>query len=326
MALIGVGARRLRDAPRLLILRALGLGDLLTAVPALRVLRERYPRHERVLAAPAWLAPLVTLLDGTVDAVADVDFRYSVGVLPPELGRPDVAVNLHGRGPASHRALQALSPGTLVAFANDAAGHTGPAWRPDEHERTRWCRLLDASGRADDLRLPVPSVPAPDGVRGATVLHPGAAAPARRWPVDRWSAVARHEVRRGHDVIVTAGPGEDELAKAVATGADLGGQSVIAGRTDLAELAAIVAAAGRVVCGDTGVAHLASAYATPSVVLFGPVPPSRWGPPTSGPHVALWAGRSGDPHAGAPDPGLLALTVADVTAALDTLSATGPRA
>lgn len=325
MALIDVGARRLRDAPRLLILRALGLGDLLTAVPALRVLRDRYPHHQRVLAAPAGLAPLVALLRGAVDAIADVDFRHGVGALPPELCRPDVAVNLHGCGPASHRALQALSPGTLVAFANDAVGHDGPAWHPDEHERTRWCRLLDAPDRADDLRLPVPSAAVADGVRGAAVLHPGAAAPARRWPIDRWSAVARHEVRRGHDVIVTGGPGEDELAKVVATGADLDGRSVIAGRTDLAELATIVAAAGRVVCGDTGVAHLASAYATPSVVLFGPVPPTRWGPPASGPHVALWAGRTGDPHARDPDPGLLAVTVADVTAALDTLGAAGPR-
>jgi ADP-heptose:LPS heptosyltransferase len=94
---------------------------------------------------------------------------------------------------------------------------------------------------------------------------------------------------------------------------------VLAGRTDIVELAALIAAAGRVVCGDTGVAHLATAVATPSVVLFGPTPPTRWGPPATRHHVALWAGRDGDPQGREPDPGLLALTVGDVIDTLDAL-------
>ncbi|MDP9388463.1 MAG: glycosyltransferase family 9 protein, partial [Actinomycetota bacterium] len=100
---------------------------------------------------------------------------------------------------------------------------------------------------------------------------------------------------------------------------------VLAGRTDLLGLAAVVAAAGRVVSGDTGVAHLASAFGTPSVILFGPVPPSRWGPPPSGPHRALWAGTVGDPHAPRRDPGLLRLHVDDVLAALADLPERVPR-
>ncbi|MDQ3822907.1 MAG: glycosyltransferase family 9 protein, partial [Actinomycetota bacterium] len=78
--------------------------------------------------------------------------------------------------------------------------------------------------------------------------------------------------------------------------------------------------AGRVVCGDTGVAHLATAFATPSVVLFGPTPPSLWGPPPGRTwHRALWAGGRGDPHADAPHPGLLEIRVDDVLAALAAL-------
>lgn len=66
------------------------------------------------------------------------------------------------------------------------------------------------------------------------------------------------------------------------------------------------------ICGDTGVGHVATATGTPSVLLFGPTPPSRWGPPGDGPHVALWAGDCGDPHGDKPDSGLLLLTVARV--------------
>lgn len=77
-------------------------------------------------------------------------------------------------------------------------------------------------------------------------------------------------------------------------------------------------------CGDTGVAHLATALGRPSVVLFGPTPPSAWGPPPGRHrHRVLWAGRAGDPRAAVPDPGLLDIAVADVLAALVALERVG---
>ncbi|MFL5818145.1 MAG: glycosyltransferase family 9 protein, partial [Conexibacter sp.] len=82
----------------------------------------------------------------------------------------------------------------------------------------------------------------------------------------------------------------------------------------------LVAGAGRVACGDTGVAHVATALRVPSVVLFGPTAPAAWGPPPQRPwHRALWRGRVGNPHASSPDPGLLELMPADVLAALEDL-------
>jgi ADP-heptose:LPS heptosyltransferase len=56
---------------------------------------------------------------------------------------------------------------------------------------------------------------------------------------------------------------------------------------------------------------------TPSVVLFGPTPPDEWGPPAERPwHRVLWAGRTGDPRATEPDPGLLEILPAEVVGAL----------
>src|SRR3954470_233060 len=251
--------------PLLVAYRALGLGDFLTGVPALRALRAAFPEHRLVLAAPAAIAPLAQL-SGAVDAVAEV---APLKPLPRALHGADVAVNLHGSGPQSHRLLLAAAPRRLIAFA--CGEHAGPAHRAEEHEVARWCRLLAESGipaDADALDLPRPPWPAPAGVAGATVVHPGAASAARRWPAERWAQVVRGERASGRQVVVTSGPGEEALGPAVA-----GGAAVRAGRTDLTELAAVVAAAGRVVCGDTGVAHLATAFGTPAVVLCGPRPP-----------------------------------------------------
>ncbi len=294
------------------MLRALGVGDFLTALSALRAVADAFPDHRRFLATDPALEPLVRaahVVDEVVPARGLVRFDAPA--------RPDVAVNLHGRGPESSRLLAALEPGRLVAFAHPEVPSTAgsPEWRSQEHEVVRWCRLLHESGiaaRPDRLDL---AVDAPH--TGVTVVHPGAASGARRWPLDRWALIARHAGANGREVVLTGGPTEVDLALGVAAAAGLPPDVVVAGRTSILDLARLVAGAGLVVCGDTGVAHLATATRTPSVVLFGPTPPSLWGPPPDRPiHEALWAGRSGDPLAAEPDPGLLRITVDDVIGAI----------
>jgi ADP-heptose:LPS heptosyltransferase len=302
--------------PAVVVLRALGLGDLLTAVPAMRAVAHAFPGLPRLLACPAALAPLARL-GGLADEV--VPTEGLAGPLHPRLARAAVAVNLHGRGPQSHELLLATGPGRLLAFAHPAvpASAGAPRWRAAEHEVARWCRLLAEHGIPADperVQLDPPRAPAA-GTAGATLLHPGAGSPARRWPPERFAAVARAERAEGRTVLLSAGPGEGGLARGIARRAGLPAAAVHAGGGLLA-LAGLVANAGRVVCGDTGVAHLATAFATPSVVLFGPVSPALWGPPERPWHRALWAGRSGDPHGGSLDPGLAAITVDQVLEAL----------
>jgi ADP-heptose:LPS heptosyltransferase len=304
-------------AQTVVALRALGLGDLLTAVPALRALRAAHPGHRLVLAAPEPLRSLAAL------AGADLVPAAALRRLPQRLHRADLLVNLHGRGPESHAVALAARPRRLLAFRHPAHPWSVdlPEWRPGEHEVTRWCRLLSEAGipaDAEALDLPEPPGTAP---HGATVVHPGAASGARRWPAARFAAVARAERDAGRDVLVTGGAQEGALAGEVAERAGLPSHAVLAGRTTLAELAAVVAGAGRVVCGDTGVAHLATAFGVPSVVLFGPTPPDEWGPPPArrDRHRVLWAGLAGDPHGERPHAGLLAIGVDDVLAELAAL-------
>lgn len=309
--------------PRVVVLRALGLGDLLTAVPALRALGRAMPNHERVLLCPRELAPLLSAA-GAADVVLHTDFRTTpphAGGLPRAAGRPSVAVNLHGRGPESHRAVLALEPDRVIAHAEPRSGIPGPPFPPERHEVDRWCDLLEWHGiPADpsDLHLDIPPArPALPGRDRCVVLHPGASSPARRWPAGRWVEVARALAVLGRPVVITGGPGEAELAGTIAHRAGLGPEHVLAGRTSVLDLARTVAGACALVSCDSGPAHLATAVGTPSVVLFGPTPPSRWGPRIDRRrHVCLWSGRTGDANGSTPHPGLLEITSADVLAAL----------
>jgi len=293
------------------VLRALGLGDLLTGVPALRGLRAALP-HDRIdLVVSRSVAPLALLL-GVAD---DVTTIASLNDHAPATA-PFLAVNLHGSGPESHAWVLRTQPGSLLAFVHPSIPESlgGPTWSADEHEVARWCRLLASAGIATDqtdLSIPVPPDPLPPDP-DRVVVHVGAGARARRWPPRRWVEVVRRLVRDGRTPWLTGDEGERPTALFVAEGAGLPVEQVLAGRTDVVELAGVVGGARLVLAGDTGVGHLATALGRPSVLLFGPTPPSRWGPPPDDRHVVLWKGTTGDPHADEPDPGLLEITVDEV--------------
>jgi hypothetical protein len=282
------------------------------------LLRRALPEHRIVGAVPGRFADLLVGA-GLVDEVLPT---ADLGPLAGAPAAPDLAVDLHGNRWPSRDPLAALEPRRLIGFvrAGDAVppGLSASVWDDDEHEVARWCRLLREHLPGAGVAPPVWSVlPAPPPVLpGATVLHPGAAAGSRRWPVERWAAVARALAADGHRLVVTGTPGEQSLVDAVAGAVG----ARIETRLDVEELFGLVAAASLVVSGDTGVAHVASAFGTPSVVLFGPVSPARWGPPDRPRHRALWPapdrGYRGDPHGTDPDPVLLRIAVEDVLAAV----------
>lgn len=312
--------RRLPDpdgTPEFLALRALKLGDLLVAVPALHAIRRERPDHRIVLAVPGWLEPVADLVGGLDVLWPTPGLDHPLGIEP---GRIDTAMNLHGNGPESRGVLEQLRP--RVRLGHASPGWDGPAWEDGVLERHRWARLASEHGMPadqEDVGIARPAVPSP--ARGAVVVHVGAFYGSRHWPVDRFARVVEAFRADGHRVVLTGSAKERDRALEVAAAAhwdaDDVERDVLAGRIELDGMAALVADAALVVSVDTGAAHLASAYSTPSVVLFGPAPPEEWGPPADGPHVVLTHPelRVGDTFGTECDPALLAVQVEDVVAA-----------
>jgi ADP-heptose:LPS heptosyltransferase len=289
-----------------LVLRALGLGDLLTGIPALRGLRRAFPVARIVLATRRDLTSLA-LFSGAVDEVLPTG---ALGELRWDRTPPELAVNLHGRGPESIADLLTARPKLMISHRNAAfPALGGPPWRGELHEVDRWCGLLGSARIAcepEDLGLGRPA--GYPYLRDVVVIHPGAASASRRWPPDRFAAVARALSDAGHRILITGSAAEKDLAHTVAGLAGLHESAVLAGELDVLGMVALITDCLLLICGDTGVGHIATATGTPSVLLFGPTPPSRWGPRGRGPHVAVWAGDRGDPHGDHPHPGLLLIT------------------
>jgi heptosyltransferase-1 len=109
------------------------------------------------------------------------------------------------------------------------------------------------------------------------LLNPGAAWPNKRWPADRFAAVARHlRDRHGLASVALWGPGEQPLAEAIVSGSS--GAAQLSPRTTVRDVVALTHGAALMISGDTGPTHIAAAVGTPIVGIYGPTWPARNGP------------------------------------------------
>ena len=113
--------------------------------------------------------------------------------------------------------------------------------------------------------------------RPVVLMHPGAGWGAKRWPADRYGAVAEEFGRRGGLVLVNAAPGEEALADAVVAACRSEGLAQAVSCT-LPQLIALTRRVSLVIGGDTGPVHLACALGKPVVGIYGPTDPRRNGP------------------------------------------------
>ncbi|MDJ0520621.1 MAG: glycosyltransferase family 9 protein [Planctomycetota bacterium] len=113
---------------------------------------------------------------------------------------------------------------------------------------------------------------------GFVVLQPGTSGfgAFKRWPADRFAALARRLAADGRAVAVTHGPGEEELAEAVAAAAP--SAAVPLKPPSLLALAALIRRSALFVAADTGPLHLAALLGTPLLGLYGPKDPTVYGP------------------------------------------------
>jgi len=174
---------------------------------------------------------------------------------------------------------------------------------PIDPEAEAWC--------ANWLAETFPGVAQP-----IALVTPGAGWGAKRWPPERYAAVAEGLGERGLHVVVNAGPGEEPLAATIASG------RAVPLTATLPQLIALTRRIALCIGGDTGPLHLASALGRPVVGIYGPTDPSRNGPYGTRARV-LRSPDSRRDHSrrDAPDPGLLTIAPDDVLRAADELLA-----
>jgi ADP-heptose:LPS heptosyltransferase len=117
-------------------------------------------------------------------------------------------------------------------------------------------------------------------------VHPGAQWASRRWPAERFAAVADEMADSGAQIVLTGTAAETALAANVAERMRHAPIELV-GQTSLGALAALVARARLVVCNDTGISHIAAALGTRSVVVASGSDTARWAPADSDRHRVL---------------------------------------
>lgn len=298
-------------AREILAVRMDNIGDIVMLGPALRAIKATSPSARiTLLASPAGTsgAPLLPWVD---DVITWRAIWQDLGQLPFDPSRElefvatlrerrfDAALiftsfsqNPHAPSYACYLAGIPLRAGESKEFGGATLTTELRALTPDAaHQVDRNLALVEALGfRSADRRLEVAIPPAArasarailarhgiDPLRPYVVVHPGASARARRYPPERFGAVARQLSERGWQVLVPGSERERELLAEVWRSAPEA--RTLLGETSVVEYAAIVDEAALVVCNDSLPMHLADALSTPVVVLYaGTDLESQWQP------------------------------------------------
>jgi ADP-heptose:LPS heptosyltransferase len=304
---------------RIAVFRALQLGDLLCAVPALRALRGAWPRARISLIGLPWARDFVRRMPYLDDFIEFPGFPGMPERAPDLTAWPayvadvrkhdfDLVIQMHGSGVLTNSLVAAMRVPRSAGFF--VPGQEGPhpdiavPWPEDVPEVRRLLMLAEGLGAAplgEHLELPILSDEAAAWValrdelllepaeapHGYICIHPGARLASRRWPPERFAAVGDELAEAGYRIVLTGSAAEAPLTAQVAAGMMADAED-LAGRTALGTLAALVAQAELIVCNDTGISHVAAAMCTPSVVVCCGADAGRWQPLDAERHPVLW--------------------------------------
>lgn len=284
----GPGKDRPIETRRFLVIRPGGIGDAVLLIPSLLALKENFPDAEVTVLAEARNAAAFSLCravdrlllyDKPADLVQAVRQSYDVVIDTEQWHRLSAVVARVSRAPLS---IGFATNGRKRLFSEEIA------YSHDDYERDSFLNLLAPLGISADAAPDAPflSIPEEAARRAAEVMppsdgeffvaiFPGASIAERRWGAERFRRMADHLMLRGIPVVVVGGEGDaEEGAYIVRNCRGLN----LAGKTTLAETAAVIARSALLVSGDSGVLHVAVGLGIPTVSLFGPGIEAKWGP------------------------------------------------
>ncbi len=277
----------LSDIRSILIIRPGGMGDAILLAPIIISIKKFYPDVRITILAEcrnAGVFPLVPEVDEVLrydcpreliqallcrfDVVIDTEQWYRLSAVVARLLRAPIKI---GFGTNERRRMFTHSMDYDLALyepENFAAllKPLGVSWQPDGGT-VCLSVPLQAVTRADRLLQALCSEP-------YIVISPGASTPEKRWGAKRFSTVARRLVENGYGVVVVGGTEDRVEGESIA---EAGGLN-LAGLTTMSESAAVIASSRLVICGDSGVLHLAAGLGVSTVSLFGPSCTVKWAP------------------------------------------------
>lgn len=301
------------------------MGDMLLAVPALRGLRERFPRSQIVLVTASINREVVLnnpYIDGVLTYAKEEHMRSlsSARAFLSELrrGPPDLAIVLNTVSFSVTSAALAVLSGarfrmgsTSEPFGSDLSRRLYHAELPlpspvdleTMHESEHNLFPLRPLGvTTTDLRsLLVPTSDETAWARAlvgrhrerkpSIVIHPGAGKEENLWPAERFARAGLElKARLGARIFVVEGPRDGEVVAIVRKA--LGEDTTLVSRRTVGEIGALLEQTDLLLCNDTGIMHVAGAVGAKALALFGPTEPRRWKP--LGDHVDYVRGVGGD--------------------------------
>ena len=274
-------------ASRFLIVRLGSLGDVVHAIPAAAALRARYPGARIDWIVDPRYADLVGMVEG-IDRVIAFDPRQGWRALLKTAralrGEAyDAAIDLQGLIKSAVLA-RAVGAKRTIGFARAhlrepmASVLYSETQDPGDaaHVIHKGLALMRALGvSATSVAFPLRLAATTPG--GYVLINPGAAWPNKRWPPERFGAVASAiRDRHGLPSMVLWGPGEESAASAIVAASRGAAQQAPA--TTITDIFGLAKRASLMISGDTGPLHIAGAVGTPIVALFGPTRAERNGP------------------------------------------------
>ncbi|NHZ79172.1 LPS biosynthesis glycosyltransferase [Massilia sp. CCM 8695] len=303
------------DKAKVVIFRALQLGDMLCAVPALRALRAAMPGSRISLVGLPWADQFARRFSAYIDEFIPFPGHHAFPEQAARLDqlhdfyagmrarRFDLALQMHGNGQYSNAVVRAFGARALGGFGA-APGGGDECLIPFPDTGAEPLRLLElatglgAPARGPQLEFPITAadeheLEASGVARGLApgsyvCIHPGARCADKCWPAAQFAAVADQlAIRPRLKTVLTGSPAEVPLT---ATVARLMRRAPVdaAGPLSIGAMAALMSRARLLICNDTGVSHIAAGLRLRSVVIFSKADIRRWAPLDQQLHRCLW--------------------------------------